>query len=104
MGINRVMAYLVEIEGGVEIRVKAVPGASRDRVAGVLGDALKVQVSAAPEKGKANQAIIRVLSEALGVAARQITLISGGTQARKRFRIGSLSGAAARARLEARWR
>ncbi|KKK79180.1 hypothetical protein LCGC14_2836110, partial [marine sediment metagenome] len=39
------------------IAVKAVPGASRDRVVGVLGDCLKVATSQPAEKGKANKAI-----------------------------------------------
>ena len=49
------------------LSVKVVPGASRDRVAGMLGDALKVQVSAPPEAGKANKAVLRVLAEFLNV-------------------------------------
>ncbi|MGB9626422.1 MAG: DUF167 domain-containing protein, partial [Phycisphaerae bacterium] len=47
--------------GGVEVAVKVVPGSSRDRIMGVLGDALKIAVAAPPEKGKANQAVIEVL-------------------------------------------
>ncbi|MDP7071114.1 MAG: DUF167 domain-containing protein [Phycisphaerales bacterium] len=48
------------------IRIKAVPGASRDAVAGLLGDRLKVRVSAAPEGGKANKAICQLLSITMG--------------------------------------
>ena len=57
---------------GAVIAVKAVPGASRDRIVGVLGDALKIAVAAAPEKGKANQAIAATLAKALGVDKRAV--------------------------------
>lgn len=70
---------------GVEIDVKVVPGASRDRVAGLLGEALKVQVSAPPEKGKANAAVAKLLAKTLGVSAKGVTLISGPTSPRKTF-------------------
>jgi uncharacterized protein (TIGR00251 family) len=48
------------------IRLKAVPGASRDAVVGLLGDRLKVRITAAPEGGKANSAICRLLAKTLG--------------------------------------
>lgn len=71
----------------VLVRVKAVPGASRDAIAGALGDRLKVRVSAPPEGGKANAAIGELLAEACGVPARAVTLESGPSQAQKCFRI-----------------
>jgi len=49
------------------IAVKAVPGAARDEIAGLLGERLKVRVAAPPEDGKANEAICRVLAAALGL-------------------------------------
>lgn len=49
--------WLRVVEGGCEIRLKVVPGASRSGVAGALGDRLKVRVSAPPEGGKANRAV-----------------------------------------------
>lgn len=83
--------YITEIDSGIEIRVKAVPGASRDRIVGVLGDALKIQVSAPPEKGKANRAIATLLATALGVPEKSVELISGETNPRKRFRVDKLT-------------
>jgi len=76
-----------EDAGGVTIAVKVVPGSSRDRVAGVLGDALKIAVSAPAEKGKANAAVRDILAGALGVDKGSITLVSGHTRPRKQFRI-----------------
>lgn len=63
--------------------VKVVPGASRSRIAGRYGDGIKVQVAAAPERGKANEAVIELLSEAFGVKRNQVAIVSGHTQPRK---------------------
>lgn len=79
-----------------------MPGAKRDAVAGWLGEALKIRVSAPPEKGKANHAVLRVLAEALGVDVRAVQLESGATSRRKRVAIEGLDEADVRARI-ARW-
>ena len=79
--------------------MKVVPGASRDRVVGVLGDALKVATSAAPEKGKANAAVAAILARALGVDPRAVQLVSGATSPRKEFRISAASAEQVRAAL-----
>lgn len=76
-------ASFVPIRGGVEIRLKVVPGASRTRVVGVLGDRLKVQVAAPPEGGKANRAVCELLAELLGVPARNVSIVAGHGQAMK---------------------
>jgi hypothetical protein len=87
------------VAGGCVLPVKVVPGASRDRVAGVLGDALKVATSAAPEKGKANAAVGRIVAKALGLDARSVALLAGATSPRKEFLIPGLSPEAVRQRL-----
>jgi len=78
---------LRETPQGVVVPVKVVPGASRDRIAGVLGDALKVTTAAAPEKGRANAAVATILAKALGVDRRSVRLVAGRTSPRKEFRI-----------------
>ena len=77
--------------GGAIIAVKVVPGSSRDRIAGVLGDALKVATAAPPEKGKANAAVARILAEALGVDRRDVKLVAGPASPRKEFRIAGMT-------------
>lgn len=76
------------------LNVKVVPGSSRSKVAGWLGDALKVQTSAAPERGKANAAVIELLADFLQIKESQIELIAGQTNPRKQFRISGLTAAA----------
>jgi len=85
-----------DVDGGAVIAVKAVPGASRDRIVGVLGQSLKVATSAPAEKGKANAAIARTLAEALGVDKRNVALISGRTGPMKKFRVMGVSPQAVR--------
>lgn len=90
---------VIEPDGasGVRIAVKAVPGASRDQIAGVLGDRLKVRVAAPPEGGKANRAICRVLAEALGVKAAGVAVVAGASSPEKVVRVEGVDAARARA-------
>jgi uncharacterized protein (TIGR00251 family) len=74
-------------DGSVLIRVKAVPGASRDQIAGVLGDRLKVKVAAPPEGGKANKAICAIIAKELAVKAAQVEIASGASSAEKVVRV-----------------
>jgi uncharacterized protein (TIGR00251 family) len=53
------------------------PGASRSSIAGRHGDAWKVRVSAPPEHGKANDAVLRLLADTLAVPRTHVTLVSG---------------------------
>ena len=86
---------------GAVITVKAVPGASRDRIVGVLGDCLKISTAAAPEKGKANKAIAAILAGALGVPARDVRLLTGQTSRRKEFLVAGTTAAQLRSKLSA---
>ena len=75
-------------EGKLLLAIKAVPKASRDEVAGWLDDgSLKVKVTAAPEKGKANAAICRVVAEWLAVPASRVRVVRGETSARKQVEV-----------------
>lgn len=90
---------LTAIPGGATLAVKAAPGASRDRIVGVLGDRLKVAVAAAPEKGKANKAIAAALAKALGLPVADVVLRSGATHPLKEFVIAGVTVEQLRLRL-----
>lgn len=81
------------------IEVKVVPGASRSRIAGPHGDALKVQVAAAPERGRANDALCDLLSEKLAVPRRAVAVVRGATSPRKTVRVEGLAPAEVARRL-----
>ena len=59
------------------LNVKVVPGSSRNQIVGWLGDALKIRVMAPPEKGKANEAVVEILAEKLGISTDDIEVESG---------------------------
>jgi uncharacterized protein (TIGR00251 family) len=73
---------------GVLVRVKVTPKAKRSQVAGLLdepggGTALKVSVTAPPESGKANDAVVDLLADEWAVAKSAISVVSGATGRRK---------------------
>jgi uncharacterized protein (TIGR00251 family) len=86
-------------EDGSILPIVAQPGARRNAVLGVRAGALRVAVTAPPDKGKANAAIQALLAEALGFRAAQVELISGATSRQKRFRIAGVDPGELRHRL-----
>jgi uncharacterized protein len=79
------MIELRTVDGGVVLPVQVQAGARRNGILGVRNGMVRVAVTAAPEKGKANEAIVRILSEEFGVAKSAIELVSGATSAKKQF-------------------
>jgi uncharacterized protein (TIGR00251 family) len=70
---------------GFVLPVRAQPGARRDEIRGEQDGALKVAVTKAPEKGKANRALVELLARCLKLRKSQIVLLSGETSSNKRF-------------------
>jgi uncharacterized protein (TIGR00251 family) len=86
---------------GLVLAVRAQPGARRAGVQGEQNGALKVAVTAPPEDGRANQALLEELRDALGVKRSQVELIGGQTSRDKRFLIRGLSRPELESRLTA---
>ena len=81
-----------EIDNGVVFIAKIVPGSSPPtRISGILDGMLKIKITAAPEKGKANQYLIKFLAEYLEVKKNAISIISGQTNPIKYIQILGLS-------------
>jgi uncharacterized protein len=59
------------------VRLRVSPGARRTEIAGRHGDGWKVRVSAAPERGRANEAVLDLLAERLELPRRQLSIVSG---------------------------
>ncbi|MDF0599182.1 DUF167 domain-containing protein [Psychromarinibacter sp. C21-152] len=71
---------------GTEIAVRVTPKASRSAIKRD-GDTLRVYVTAAPEGGKANAAVAKLLAKALGLPKSRLSLIRGQTARDKVFRV-----------------
>ncbi len=82
---------ITERGDGVRFTVRVQPRASRSGVDSVIGDALKVRVHAAPVDGAANEAVIEVLAEALGVSKRAIRIVSGESSRSKIVEVSGVS-------------
>lgn len=76
---------------GVTLSARVQPKSSADRILGEHAGALKVSVTAAPEKGKANAAVIALLSEKLGVPKSAIEIVRGETSRLKTVRIRGMA-------------
>jgi uncharacterized protein (TIGR00251 family) len=87
------MITITEHAEGCILPVRAQPGARRQGVQGEQNGALKVAVSAPPEDGRANQALVEVLRDVLGLKRSQVELFSGATAREKRFLIRGLTRA-----------
>jgi uncharacterized protein (TIGR00251 family) len=86
---------------GCVLAVRAQPGARRNGVVGEQAGCLKVAVTAPPDQGKANKALVEVLAEALGLKRAQIEMLQGATQRTKRFLLRGIDADQVRARLQA---
>lgn len=76
---------------GVRLRLRIQPRASREEVAGVAGDAIRVRLTAPPVDGAANEALIRFLAARLGVPRSAVELVSGRAGRTKLVAIAGLS-------------
>jgi uncharacterized protein (TIGR00251 family) len=86
---------------GVLVPVRAQPGASKAGVRGEQNGMLKVAVTQIAEKGKANKALVEVLSRDLKLRKSQIELVSGETSAQKSFLIRGVDAGELAARIQA---
>lgn len=75
-------------QASLQVRVK--PRASRPGLVGRHGKGVKVAVRAAPERGQANEELLRVLAAALGVPVGSVEIVAGTTSQDKHLRIAGL--------------
>jgi uncharacterized protein (TIGR00251 family) len=76
-GAGAALTAVVATAGGVRLRLRVQPRASRTEVAGLRGDEIRVRVAAPPVDGAANEALVRFLAERLGVARSAVVVASG---------------------------
>lgn len=91
--------YLRSQADGVFLSVKVQPRASRNAVGGLHGTELKVAVTAPPVDAAANEAVLALLAETLGLPRRAVTLVRGQTSRHKVLRLDGIIAEAAAAKL-----
>jgi uncharacterized protein len=92
--------WLTQTADGAVITVKALPHSARAGVRGVDGGALKVAVTAPPEKGKANAAVLVELAKFLAVPRASLELLSGDSSRNKRVLVKGMTADAVRKRVD----
>jgi len=70
---------IVRRKHGARLRLRVKPGGRRDRLVGPYGGALKLEVQAPPDRGKANAAVIALLARLLDVPRSAVVLVGGTT-------------------------
>ncbi|TVQ83301.1 MAG: DUF167 domain-containing protein [Micavibrio sp.] len=80
--------FFEKCDGGLRLYIRVSPKSRRNAIIGIAedgngGSVLKIAVSAVPENGKSNQAVIKLLSKTFGIAKSDIRIISGDTSRNK---------------------
>jgi uncharacterized protein len=76
----------------ITLAVRVTPRAKRNMVTKAADGSIKVYVTAPPEDGRANEAVVLLIAEWLGVKRRQIEIVSGAANRNKVLRIAAASG------------
>jgi len=85
------MIRITTQDGGVTFPVKVVPRASRNEIAGIQGEAIRVRLTAPPVEGAANRALVKLLAGVLKVPEHDIEIVAGHAGRQKVVRVAGLS-------------
>jgi hypothetical protein len=81
------------------ISVTVSPGAARTQLVGKHGDGWKARIAAPPERGRANDALVELLADALAVPRSSVRIVSGLAAKKKVVEVDGLAAAEAERRL-----
>ncbi len=85
--------FAKDVADGCTLSVRVHPGARKNGVTGVHAGALKISLTAPPVDGKANEAVIAFLADALHLPRARVALVAGATSRAKMVRITGKSAA-----------
>lgn len=88
------------MEPSARVRLRVSPGARKTEIAGRHGDAWKVRVAAPAEGGRANDAVLKLLAERVGLPRRALSIVSGHTARDKVVRMAGIDPRETERRLE----
>jgi len=86
-------SFAKDVADGCTLSVRVYPGARKNSVTGVHADALKIALTAPPVDGRANEALIAFLADALHLPRARVALVAGATSRAKMVRITGKSAA-----------
>jgi uncharacterized protein YggU (UPF0235/DUF167 family) len=95
------MIALRETDAGVILPLQVKAGARREGLLGERAGALLVAVNAAPERGKANAAVLALVAESLGLRHASLALVAGQTSPKKSVLVAGVAESELRAKLDA---
>ena len=76
--------------GTIKLALKVIPGAAKTEIVGWLGNALKIRISALPQKGKANKRVIALIANTLEIDSRSIKMTHGQSSPHKLILISNI--------------
>lgn len=82
---------LKETSAGIIIPIKVIPKSHRNEIIGWENEELKIRITAAPEKGSANEALVSFLAKYFNISCSNLTLVYGATSRHKRVCITGLT-------------
>ncbi|HUK95220.1 MAG TPA: DUF167 domain-containing protein [Gaiellaceae bacterium] len=87
------------MEPSARVRLRVSPGSRGTEIVGRQGDGWKVRVAASPERGRANDAVIKLLSRELKIPRRSVSIVSGHAAREKVIRVAGIDDAESERRL-----
>jgi uncharacterized protein (TIGR00251 family) len=90
---SELMIPVRDTAAGVTFTVKVQPRARKNAITGVVGDALKLALTAPPVDGRANEACIEFFAKLLNLSRSSVTIAAGATSRNKVIRVAGLSAA-----------
>ena len=99
-GKKLLYTMLFQFRGAVRLALHVQPGAKRNAIVGVHGNALKIAISAPPVDGRANEFVRIFVADALGIPAGMITVVAGASSRQKVLSIEGVSLSEVQARVD----
>jgi uncharacterized protein (TIGR00251 family) len=96
------MVAIKESASGVTFAVSVHPRARQNAITGIIGDALKLALTAPPVDGKANQAVVEFFADLFAIPRSSVTIASGETSRNKIVRIAGVTKPVAEQKLAER--
>ena len=100
-GAPQALIPVHDTPAGATFQVKVHPRARKNAITGVLGDALKLALTAPPVEGRANEACVALVAELLNVPRSSVTIAAGESSRQKLIRVAGVRAAQVEEKLRA---